>query len=148
MEAVVATLHHGIPVARMELLDDVQMAACIAYSRLNDLAPLPTLSFELHGSPGAVEADLEQVRLVCEQTGGRGFRVATSHEERNRLWRARHDAYWAARQLAPGKEGIATDAWVPISKLPEIIQLARHEAAKRQLVAPIVGHWATATSTC
>ncbi len=99
VECVIAIMQVGIPVARIELLDDVQMAACIAYSKLEGFAARPTLFFEFHGTPAGVA---EQAQLAEELAGGfgaTGFAWSTGAEERNRLWRARHDAYWAALAL-------------------------------------------------
>ena len=140
VECVIAIMQAGIPVARIELLDDVQMAACIAYSRLEGFAARPTLFFEFHGTPAGVA---EQAQLAEELAGGfgaSGFAWATGAEERGRLWRARHDAYWAALALKPGHQGIATDAIVPISRLAEAILGAQQDIAASGLTAPIVGH--------
>src|SRR6202000_1478297 len=65
VETVIAILQMGIPVARMELLDDVQMAACIAYSKLQGLEALPTLFFEFHGTPAAVAEQASQAEEVA-----------------------------------------------------------------------------------
>src|SRR4051812_7960134 len=121
VETVIAILQHGIPVARMELLDDVQMGACIAYSKLEGLASLPTLFFEFHGSTAAVGEQAQQAEEIAAGCDGQGFRWATDPAERARLWKARHDAYWACLALQPGHQGIATDAIVPISRLDEAI---------------------------
>ena len=136
---MIATIQTGMPVARIELLDEVQMRACNAYSKL-DYPEAPTLFFEFHGTPAGVE---EQARIVGELAdgfGGSGFRWATQAEDRNRLWQARHDAYWAAKALRPGAEGCATDVCVPISRLAECILESRADAAANGLLTPIVGH--------
>ena len=140
VETVIAVMQMGIPVARIELLDDVQMRACIAYSKLEGLAAAPTLFFEFHGTPGAVAEQAAQAEEVAAGFGARGFAWATDAEERNRLWRARHDAYWACLALLPGHSGIATDAIVPISRLAEAILGAKEDIAESGLTAPIVGH--------
>ena len=140
VETVIAVMQMGIPVARIELLDDVQMRACIAYSKLEGLAAAPTLFFEFHGTPGAVAEQAAQAEEVAAGFGARGFAWATDAEERNRLWRARHDAYWACLALLPGHSGIATDAIVPISRLAEAILGAKEDIADSGLTAPIVGH--------
>jgi D-lactate dehydrogenase (cytochrome) len=140
VQTVIAIMQAGIPVARIELLDDVQMGACIAYSKLEDLKALPTLFFEFHGTEASVA---EQAELAEEIAGGfnaSGFRWATGQEERNRLWRARHDAYWACLALKPGHKGMATDAIVPISRLAEAILGSQQDIAASGLTAPIVGH--------
>lgn len=140
VETVVAVIQAGLPVARIELLDDVQTAACAAYSRLPGLAALPTLFFEFHGTPAGVA---EQAALAEEIAGGhgaRGFRWASDPEERTRLWQARHDSYWAALALKPGHRGMATDAIVPISRLAEALLGAKSDIVASGLTAPIVGH--------
>ncbi len=140
VETVIAVLHTGIPVARMELLDDVQVGACIAYSKLEGLEPLPSLFFEFHGTQAAVAEQAGQAEEIASGFGGRGFRWATDAAERNKLWQARHDAYWAGLALKPGHQGIATDAIVPISRLDEAILGAKEDIAASGLTAPIVGH--------
>lgn len=140
VETVIAILQTGIPVARMELLDDVQTAACIAYSKLDGLEPLPSLFFEFHGSTASVAEQAQQAEEIANGFDGRGFRWATGTAERNRLWQARHDALWACLALKPGHRGIATDAIVPISRLDEAILGAKDDIAASGLTAPIVGH--------
>jgi D-lactate dehydrogenase (cytochrome) len=133
-------LQMGIPVARIEFLDALQMQACIAYSKLEGLAALPTLFLEFHGSPAAVADQIEQVETVVGDFGATGFRWAEAQKDRNRLWTARHNAYWAARSLRPGCESFATDACVPISALAAAIADARAAAENLGLTAPVTGH--------
>jgi D-lactate dehydrogenase (cytochrome) len=140
VQAVMAVMQMAIPVARIELLDAVQMRACIAWSKLTDLAEAPTLFLEFHGSPAGVAEQIAQVRDLADAFGGTAFAFAHATEDRNRMWRARHDAYHAARSLAPGKDSFTTDACVPISRLAECIAQSHAEAQSLGLVAPIVGH--------
>ena len=140
VEAVIAVMQLGIPVARIELLDEVQMAACIAYSKLEGMKPAPTLFFEFHGTAAGVAEQATQAEAIAEDFGADGFQWATDAAERTRLWRARHDAYWAALALKPGYQGIATDAIVPISRLAEAILGAQEDIRASGLTAPIVGH--------
>jgi D-lactate dehydrogenase (cytochrome) len=140
VETVIAVMQAGIPVARIELLDDVQMGACIAYSKLAGLEPVPTLFFEFHGTTAAVAEQAQQAEAIALDFAAHGFRWATDADERTKLWRARHDAYWACLGLKPGHQGIATDAIVPISRLAEAILGAQEDIAASGLVAPIVGH--------
>jgi D-lactate dehydrogenase (cytochrome) len=140
VETVIAIMQTGIPVARMELLDEVQMAACIAYSNLAGLLPLPTLFFEFHGTAAGVKEQAEQAEDIARGFDGNGFRWATDTAERNKLWQARHDALWACLALKPGHRGIATDAIVPISRLNDAILGAKEDIAAAGLTAPIVGH--------
>jgi D-lactate dehydrogenase (cytochrome) len=140
VEAVIAVMQQGIPVARIELLDALQMRACIAWSKLTGLAEAPTLFVEFHGTPASVADAIEQVRAITDSFGGSAFAFAHATEDRNRLWRARHDAYHAARGLMPGKDCFTTDACVPISRLADCIRDSRAEAEALGLLAPIVGH--------
>ncbi|MBV9750519.1 MAG: FAD-binding protein [Acetobacteraceae bacterium] len=140
VETVIAILQMGVPVARMELLDEVQMAACIAYSKLEGLEPMPTLFFEFHGSAASVAEQAQQAEEIALGCDGQGFRWATDPAERAKLWKARHDAYWACLALKPGHQGIATDAIVPISCLDAAILGAKEDIAASGLTAPIVGH--------
>ncbi|MBN8873652.1 MAG: FAD-binding protein [Rhodospirillales bacterium] len=140
VETVIAILQVGIPVARMELLDEVQMAACIAYSKLEGLTATPTLFFEFHGTEAAVQEQAQLAEAIAVDNAAQGFRWATDAAERGKLWQARHDAYWACLALKPGHKGIATDAIVPISRLDEAILGAKQDIEASGLTAPIVGH--------
>ncbi len=140
VETVIAIMQIGVPVARMELLDEVQMAACIAYSKLEGLQSQPTLFFEFHGTTAAVAEQAQQAEEIAADHDGMGFRWATDTTERGKLWQARHDAYWACLALKPGHQGIATDAIVPISLLDAAILGAKEDIAASGLTAPIVGH--------
>jgi D-lactate dehydrogenase (cytochrome) len=138
--AVVTMMQQGLGLARIELLDRVQMGACIKHSDLKGMAAQDTLFLEIHGSPRAVAEQVELARDVCMDAGGAAFVAAASPEERTQLWKARHNAYWAARALRPGFESFATDACVPISALPACIAQCQASAAQSGLIAPIVGH--------
>ena len=140
VETVIAILAAGIPVARIELLDDVQMAACISYSKLDELEGAPTLFFEFDGTTAGVAEQAEFAQEIAAGYGARGFQWATNAEQRKRLWKARHDAYWACLALQPGYRGIATDAIVPISRLAEAVLGAKADIEASGLLAPIVGH--------
>jgi D-lactate dehydrogenase (cytochrome) len=140
VETVIAVMQTGIPVARMELLDEVQIEACIGYSKLEGLQRLPTLFFEFHGTAASVQEQAQQTEEIAGGFDGSGFRWATDTTERNKLWQARHDAYWACLALKPGHQGIATDAIVPISRLNDAILGAKEDIAASGLTAPIVGH--------
>jgi len=140
VEAVMAIMQIGVPMARIELLDAVQMGACIAWSKLSGLAAAPTLFLEFHGSPASVAEQIETVRGLTDSFGGNAFSFAHTTEARNIMWRARHEAYHAARGLAPGKDSFTTDACVPISRLADCIAESHAEAESLGLVTPIVGH--------
>jgi D-lactate dehydrogenase (cytochrome) len=140
VDSVIAILQTGIPIARIELLDDVQMGACISFSKLEGYAPAPTLLLEFHGSTASVAEQAAAAEEIASSFGASGFQWATDAGERNRLWKARHDAYWAALALEPGHQGIATDAIVPISRLTDLIVGAKEDILASGLTAPIVGH--------
>ena len=140
VEAVIVAMQHGIPVARIELLDEVQMDACIRYSKLEGMAAKPTLFFEFHGSAAAVAEQAEAMQAITAEHGGGAFRWETRPEDRSRLWKARHAAYYAGMALRPGSQGFATDACVPISRLADCILETKADIAATGLIAPIVGH--------
>jgi D-lactate dehydrogenase (cytochrome) len=139
VNAVILTIQSSIPVARIELLDEVQMDAVNRYSGL-DYPVSPALFFEFHGTEHAVQEQAEMVGEIASELGGSGFRWATKTEERNKLWKARHDAYYAALALRPGAKGWPTDVCVPISRLAECILETRRDIDDAKLLAPIVGH--------
>ena len=136
---VVATIQAGVPVARIELLDDLSIDAVNRYAKLA-YKVAPTLMFEFHGSAAGVDEQVATVAAFAEENGGTEFHWAATTEERNRLWQARHDGYFAALALRPGASGWATDVCVPISRLAECIEETRVDLAATGLCAPIVGH--------
>src|SRR5258706_7317646 len=137
---VIAPMQTGIRVARIELLDDVQMDACIRHSKLEGFEAKPTLFFEFHGSPAGVREQSEAMQAISDELGGSAYQWATQPEDRSRLWKARHAAYYAALALKPGTMGFATDACVPISRLADCILETKADIEKSGLTAPIVGH--------
>ena len=140
VQTVILAMQHGIPVARIELLDDVQMGACIAYSKLEGLEAKPTLLFEFHGTSQGVAEQAELMEAIAAEHGGSAFQWATAAEERSRLWKARHNAWYAALSLKPGAMGFSTDACVPISRLADCVLETREDVERSGLVCPIVGH--------
>ena len=136
---VVAALQSGIPLARAELLDALQVDACNRYSRL-DLAVSPTLFLEFHGTDRSVDEQIALTSEIASEFESGEFRWATATEERTRLWQARHDIWWAALSLRPGSRGMPTDVCVPISSLPDVIVQAQQDVAELGLVAPLCGH--------
>ncbi len=138
VDTAIQTIQMGIPIARVELLDEVMINAVNRYSRL-DLPEQPTLFLEFHGSAQGVVEQARAVEELAVANGG-GFRWSDREEERGRLWRARHDAAYAAKALRPGCENWATDVCVPISHLAEVITYIRAEADKSFLPAPVLGH--------
>ena len=139
VDTVIQTIQCGVPVARIELLDEVQMDAVNRYSGL-DYPVSPTLFFEFHGTEQGVREQVELVGSLAEENTGGEFRWATRPEDRSRLWQARHDAYYAALALRPGAQGWPTDVCVPISNLAECILETRADIDASGLLAPIVGH--------
>ena len=139
VETVILTIQSGVPVARIELLDAVQMEAINRHSKLS-YPVQPTLFFEFHGTEAGVVEQAETVGAIAGEKGGGDFQWATRAEDRNRLWQARHDAYYAALALRPGAKGWATDVCVPISTLARCISETRADVARSGLLAPIVGH--------
>ncbi len=137
--AVIATIQMGIPVARIELVNALQMRALKNYSKL-DYPESPCLFLEFHGSDASVAEQAELFGAIAEGHGGGPFLWTTVAEERNRLWKARHDAYWAGLALRPGARGLSTDVCVPISRLADCIGETEADIAECGLVAPIVGH--------
>jgi D-lactate dehydrogenase (cytochrome) len=138
-DAVIATIQSGLPIARIELLDAVQVKACNLHSNLQ-LAETPMLFVEFHGSQNGVEEQAQRFgELVGDYSGG-PFSWATKPEERTRLWQARHDVYWATNLLRPGARQLATDVCVPISRLADCVEETQRDIIETGLVAPIVGH--------
>ncbi len=138
-KATILTIQSGIPVARIELLDALQIKACNAYSKLT-LPEVPTLFVEFHGTEASVAEQSERFGEIVADLGGGPFEWATKAEDRSRLWQARHDGYLAARRLRPGASAFATDVCVPISRLAECVTATQREIAELNLVAPILGH--------
>ncbi|MDX1401018.1 MAG: FAD-linked oxidase C-terminal domain-containing protein [Kiloniellales bacterium] len=139
VDTVITTIQMGVPVARIELLDEVQMDAINRYSDL-DYPVQPTLFFEFHGTESSVVEQAERVAEVAGENGGGDFEWATQQEDRNKLWQARHDAYYAALAMRPGAKGWATDVCVPISELAEVILETKKDIEEAGLLAPLVGH--------
>lgn len=139
VRTVIATMQMGIPIARIELLDDVQIDAVNRYSKMN-LPVTDTLFLEFHGSQSEVRGQAEQVQALAAEWGGGGFEWRSKPEERNELWRARHDVAWACKALRPGSSLYSTDVCVPISRLAECILETKKDIQASSLLAPIVGH--------
>jgi D-lactate dehydrogenase (cytochrome) len=138
-QAVIATIQMGIAVARIELVNALQMRALKNYSKL-DYPESPCLFVEFHGSDAGVAEQAETFGEIAAEYGGGPFLWTSVAEERTKLWKARHDAYWASLTLRPGAKGLSTDVCVPISRLAECIAETEADIAEMGLIAPIVGH--------
>ena len=139
VDTVIETIQMGLGVARIELLDPLQIRACNAYSGLT-LEEKPTLFLEFHGSPEAVDEQTNLFGELAAPHGGGNFQWATLEEARNHLWTARHNAYYAAQRLFPGKQAFSTDVCVPISRLTQCILDTEQDMAERGIEAPLLGH--------
>jgi D-lactate dehydrogenase (cytochrome) len=139
VDTVIEVLAHAIPVARIELLDDVQVDAVNRHFEL-ELAVASTLLLEFHGTPAETEAQAKDVEAIATAHGALGFAWAADEAERRRLWHARHGAYEAGRALRTGVQGFTTDACVPISNLAACITETKADLEASGLTAPIVGH--------
>jgi D-lactate dehydrogenase (cytochrome) len=137
--ATIAALQMGLPLARIELLDEVQVRGCNAYSKLS-LPEQPTLFLEFHGSEAGAREQVEIFSEIAQGEGGGALEWAARPEDRSKLWQARHDAYWAAKDLRPGTDLIATDVCVPISALAACVMETKQDIERLDLIAPIVGH--------
>ena len=138
-QAVIATIQMGIPVARIELVNTLSVRSLNNYSKLG-LPETPHLFVEFHGSDVGVKEQAETFGEIVAEFGGGPFQWTSVAEERARLWKARHDAFWAGMSLRPGCKALSTDVCVPISRLAECIHETEEDIAASGLVAPIVGH--------
>ena len=138
-DAVIMTIQMGIPVARIELLDALQIKCCNAYSNLS-YEETPTLFLEFHGTDETVALQSQQFAEIAAECGGGEFVWTVNAEERAKLWKARHNAYWASRALAPELAALSTDVCVPISRLADCITETQADIEAHGLLAMIVGH--------
>ena len=133
-------IQYGIPIARIEMLNKDQMEISINYSKLENLEAKPTLFFEFHGSKNANREAIDVVQEISKNNNGNEFKWAQSTEERNKLWKARHEVYYSVKSQKPNIKIYTTDICVPISNLVECIKFAEKEIKKYGLQAPMVGH--------
>ncbi len=139
-KTTIQTIQMGIPVARIELVDAEHIKAINAYSKLT-LAVAPTLFVEFHGTEAATREQSEMFAAIAAEHGGGAFDWASQEEDRARLWQARHDAFWATKNIKPGKsESIATDVCVPISRLAECVEATRLDLEANNIYGPMIGH--------
>jgi D-lactate dehydrogenase (cytochrome) len=138
-QATILAIQTGIPVARIELMNEAQVRASNFYSKLT-LPETPLLLLEFHGSEADVAEQSRNFREIAQECGGGDFSWTTRPEDRTKLWQARHDAYWSVKSMRPGSDVAATDVCVPISKLAECVAETEEDLARLGLLAPIVGH--------
>ncbi len=139
VNTVMETMQIGLPMARIELVDEAQIHASNIHSGLG-LPEVPHLFVEFHGTERGVEEQVALFGEIASGNGGKDFAWAREQEDRNRLWSVRHDAYWAARTAWPGHESYITDICVPISRLAEVVLSAKDAMAEKGFTGPLVGH--------
>ncbi len=136
---VIQSIQLGLGLARMELIDELQIRGFNIHSGTS-FAEQPTLFLEFHGTPAGAAEQIARFREIAESEGALGFEQAVTPEDRNRIWKARHDAYWSAKALRPGADLFATDVCVPISRLADCILETRRDQEAHGITAPLVGH--------
>lgn len=140
VDTVIMALQMGIPMARIELLDELQMQGMNIYNPDLPMPEKPHLFLEFHGTDVSVAEQINMFSSVCEEHNGSDFQWASKTEDRNRLWQARHSAYYAGKALRKGCDGVVTDCCVPISALADTIAKTKDLINESGLVAPLVGH--------
>jgi D-lactate dehydrogenase (cytochrome) len=138
-DATILAIQSGIPVARIELLEPVQIRASNRYSNLT-LAEVPSLFLEFHGTEAAVAEQARAFGAIAETFGGGPFAWDSRPEERERFWKARKDAFWAASAIRPNVRTLSTDVCVPLSRLADCVRETEADLKQHGLVAPILGH--------
>jgi D-lactate dehydrogenase (cytochrome) len=137
--AVVETIQTGVPMARIEFVDAATALAVNGYSGASFPA-LPHLLVEFHGTEAGVAEQAETFGTIATDHGGRGFDWARKAEDRNRLWKMRHEAYLAILASRPGARAIVTDVCVPISRLAEAVAETQADIEASPIPGPILGH--------
>ena len=138
-DTAIAAIQTGIPIARVELLDDLQVKVCNTYSKLG-LPEEPMLFLEFHGTQASVAEQSERFGDIAREYGADGFEWSVRAEDRTRLWQARHDIFWALRGYRAGAKVVVTDVCVPISRLAECVAATKRDAKTSGIIAPVVGH--------
>ena len=138
-DTAIAAIQTGIPIARVELLDDLQVKVCNTYSKLG-LPEEPMLFLEFHGTQASVAEQSERFGDIAREYGADGFEWSVRAEDRTRLWQARHDIFWALRGYRAGAKVVVTDVCVPISRLAECVAETKRDAETSGIIAPVVGH--------
>ncbi len=138
-DTAIEAIQMGIPVARVELLDDVHIKAVNNYSNL-ELAEKPTLFVEFHGTRAGVREQAELFGTIARDNGGPDFAWSSDPDARSKLWHARDNTFWAAMAIKPGRRGFVTDVCVPLSRLAECVGETKRDIIETGLIGPIVGH--------
>lgn len=138
-EAAITAIQTGIPIARVEMLDEAQVRVCNAYSKLA-MPEQPMLFLEFHGTDAGVAEQSARFAEIVRELGGGPFEWSREPEDRTRLWKMRHDVFWALRSYRAGAKVVVTDVCVPISRLAECVTETKQDIERSGLVAPIVGH--------
>lgn len=139
VNAVIMTIQLGIPIARIELLDATAVQVINAHSGLEN-PETPVLFVEFHGTDDSVREQSVSFDEIAKEFGGGPFKSASKVEDRNRLWKARHNAFHAFSAFRPGASSLSTDVCVPISRLAECIRETREDSERSGIFAPIIGH--------
>lgn len=139
VDCVITTIQSGIPMARIEFLDEASVAACNAASGAN-MPAAPHLMVEFHGSPAGVAEQAQRFGEIAADFGSSGFEWANATEDRARLWKMRHNAYPSILALRPGSTAVVTDVCVPISRLAQAVAETRADIAQSPLSGPVLGH--------
>jgi D-lactate dehydrogenase (cytochrome) len=137
---VILAIQSGIPLARVELLDEMQMHGMNLYNTQMNFPEKPHLFLEFHGTDAGTIEQVGVFKAICDDYGAPAFQWAEKVEDRMALWQARHDAYYAAKALRPSSEGFVTDCCVLISKLAECITRTKVQIARSGLIAPLLSH--------
>jgi D-lactate dehydrogenase (cytochrome) len=145
-DTAITAIQMGIPVGRVELLDEVQIRVSNVHSKTT-MAEEPTLFVEFIGTDASVAEQAERFGEIVADNGGSPFEWATRLEDRNRLWQVRHEAFWGQRSYRPGAQVLVTDVCVPVSRLAECVTATKEDIERTGLLAPIPATSATATST-
>ena len=138
-DAAITAIQAGIPMARVELLNEMQVRVCNAYSKLA-MPEQPTLFLEFHGTQAGVAEQSERFGDIAREFGGGPFEWSRDAEDRNRLWQTRHDVFWALSSYRAGAKVVASDVCVPISRLAECVTETQRDSEASGISAPIVGH--------
>jgi D-lactate dehydrogenase (cytochrome) len=138
-DTAITAIQAGIPMARVEFLDETMVRAVNKNSKMN-LAEQPMLFLEFHGSSASVAEQSERFGEIAKEFGGSGFQWTTKPEDRAKLWQARHDAFWACKSYRAGAGVAVSDVCVPISRLAECVTETKRDIQEHGLLAPVVGH--------